>query len=94
MPSGRHTAPDGDRFLLRVLSALGLHVVVNHGYVRAIGPADNVPLACTLLGTDLRFGAVAFFTGRPHSGSGAVVFTGADSNMTAFPSNPLGKVHQ
>jgi hypothetical protein len=27
-----------DRFLLRVLSALALHAVVNHGYVGATGP--------------------------------------------------------
>ena len=80
----RAVAPDGDRFLLRVLPALGLHAVVNHGYVGATGPAGNVSLACTLLGTDLRFGAVAFFTGQHHSGSGAVVFTGDSEAPDTF----------
>lgn len=69
-------APAGDRFLLRALSALGLDAVVKHGYIGATGPAGHVSLACTVLGTDLRFGAVAFFTGRHETGSGAVVFTG------------------
>jgi hypothetical protein len=77
-------ASAGNHFLLRALRALGLRAVVHHGYVGATGPADAVSVACTVLGTDLRFGSVAFFTGQDETGSGAVVFTGDNEAPDTF----------
>jgi hypothetical protein len=77
-------APAGNHVLLRALRALGLRAVVHHSYVGATGRADAVSVACTVLGTDLRFGSVAFFTGQDETGSGAVVFTGDNEAPDTF----------
>ena len=76
--------PAGNAFLLRALRAFGLHPVVHGGYVGATGRADAVSAACTVLGTDLRFGSVAFFTGQDETRSGAVVFTGDSEAPDTF----------
>jgi hypothetical protein len=80
----RAAAPAGNHVLLDALRALGLRAVIHHGYVGATGPADAVSAACTVLGTGLRFGSVAFFTGQDQTGSGAVVFTGDSEPPDTF----------